>query len=146
MLPLEVWDLKSEICNLKSGPDLHWMVHEDDTDLGWRWQQRLEGVRAAAAGCTARLQHTPRGGSMSGSLETRTKRSYAGRAFGAPLVSQAFWSTDESHRAALEVQRAAVRGAPDVRGAVHPPTALVCWQVRGPRTARLHMINVSAVE
>ena len=25
--------------------------------------------------------------------------------------------------------------APDVRGTVHPPTALVCWQVRGPRTA-----------
>ena len=27
------------------------------------------------------------------------------------------------------------RLAPDVRGAVHPPTALVCWQVCGPLTA-----------
>ena len=30
--------------------------------------------------------------------------------------------------------------APDVRGAVHPPTALVCWQVRGPLTAPMASI------
>ena len=41
----------------------------------------------------------------------------------------------ESHRPALELLRATVRGAPDVRGAVHPSTALVCWQVRGARRA-----------
>ena len=43
------------------------------------------------------------------------------------------WRGHESHRPALELLRATVRGAPDVRGAVHPPTALVCWQVRGAR-------------
>ena len=43
------------------------------------------------------------------------------------------WRTHESHRPALELLRATVRGAPDVRGAVHPPTALVCWQVQGAR-------------
>ena len=51
-------------------------------------------------------------------------------------VRPACWSSHESHRPALELLRATVRGAPDVRGAVHPPTALVCWQVCGPPTAR----------
>ena len=46
-------------------------------------------------------------------------------------VRPACWSSHESHRPALELLRATVRGAPDVRGTVHPPTALVCWQVRG---------------
>ena len=45
------------------------------------------------------------------------------------------WRTHESHRPALELLRATVRGAPDVRGTVHPSTALVCWQVRGARRA-----------
>ena len=49
-------------------------------------------------------------------------------------------SAHESHRAALQVQRAAVRGAPDLRSAVHPPTALVCWQVCGPLTAPMASI------
>ena len=43
------------------------------------------------------------------------------------------WRTHESHRPALELLRATVRGSPDVRSAVHPPTALVCWQVQGAR-------------
>ena len=46
------------------------------------------------------------------------------------------WRGHESHRAALEVQRATVRGAPSLQGAVHPTTTLVCWQVRRPPTAR----------
>ena len=45
------------------------------------------------------------------------------------------WRTHESHRPALELLPATVRGAPDVRSAVHPPTALVCWQVQGARRA-----------
>ena len=32
------------------------------------------------------------------------------------------------------------RLAPDVRGAVHPPTALVCWQMCGPLTAPMAAI------
>ena len=92
---------------------------------------------------------------MSGSVETRTKRSLSmvQTRLGAPLsrsrgsraaqarlprpirVRPACWSSHESHRPALELQRATVRGAPSLRSAVHPPTALVCWQVRGPRTA-----------
>ena len=87
---------------------------------------------------------------MSGSVETRTKRSHAGRELRDPLTlpgctssaaTAHSWaatmcvSAQETHRAALQVQRAAVRGALNVRSAVHPPTALVCWQVRGPRTA-----------
>ena len=55
-------------------------------------------------------------------------------------VRPACWSSHESHRAALQVQRAAVRGAPDLRSAVHPPTALVCWQVCGPLTAPMASI------
>ena len=43
----------------------------------------------------------------------------------------------ESHRPALELLRATVRGTLIVRGAVHPPTTLVCWQVRRPPTARV---------
>ena len=50
------------------------------------------------------------------------------------------WRGHESHRAALQVQRAAVRGALNVRSAVHPPTALVCWQVCGPLTAPMASI------
>ena len=46
------------------------------------------------------------------------------------------WRTHESHRPALELLRATVRGAPNSQGAVHPPTTLVCWQVRRPPTAR----------
>ena len=45
-------------------------------------------------------------------------------------------SAHESHRPALELQRATVRGAPSLRSAVHPTTTLVCWQVRRPPTAR----------
>ena len=52
-------------------------------------------------------------------------------------VRPACWSSHESHRPALELLRATVRGAPDVRGAVHPPTALVCWQVRRPPKAAM---------
>ena len=93
------------------------------------------------------------GGSASGSAETATTRSHTeircptsgtlsrSRAAQARLtrpvrVRPACWSSHESHRPALELLRATVRGAPDVRGAVHPPTALVCWQVCGPPTAR----------
>ena len=43
----------------------------------------------------------------------------------------------ESHRPALEVQRAPVRGAPNLQSTVHPTTTLVCWQVRRPPTARV---------
>ena len=50
------------------------------------------------------------------------------------------WRTHESHRPALELLPATVRGAPDVRGAVHPPTALVCWQVQGARRAPMAQI------
>ena len=50
------------------------------------------------------------------------------------------WRGHESHRPALELLRATVRGAPDVRGTVHPPTALVCWQVCGPLTAPMASI------
>ena len=38
-------------------------------------------------------------------------------------VRPACWSSHESHRPALELLRATVRGAPDVRGAVHPRSA-----------------------
>ena len=51
-------------------------------------------------------------------------------------VRPACWSSHESHRPALELQRATVRGAPSLRSAVHPTTTLVCWQVRRPPTAR----------
>ena len=50
------------------------------------------------------------------------------------------WRTHESHRPALELLPATVRGAPDVRSAVHPPTALVCWQVQGARRAPMAQI------
>ena len=49
-------------------------------------------------------------------------------------------SAHESHRAALELLRATVRGAPNLRSAVHPSSALVCWQVRGPPTAPMAQI------
>ena len=55
-------------------------------------------------------------------------------------VRPACWSSHESHRPALELLRATVRGAPDVRGTVHPPTALVCWQVCRPLTAPMASI------
>ena len=51
-------------------------------------------------------------------------------------VRPACWSSHESHRPALELLRATVRGAPNLRSAVHPSSALVCWQVHGPPTAR----------
>ena len=46
------------------------------------------------------------------------------------------WSSHESHRPALVLLRATVRGAPNLQSTVHPTTTLVCWQVRRPPTAR----------
>lgn len=95
------------------------------------------------------------GSSTSGSHETATKRSYArwstsgtlsrSRAAQARLTRAIrerppYVSAHESHRPALELLRATVRGSPDMRGAVHQPTALVCWQVRGARRAPMAQI------
>ena len=41
-------------------------------------------------------------------------------------------ATEESHRRALELQRAAVRGAPSVRSSVHPTATLECEQLQQP--------------
>ena len=93
--------------------------------------------------------------STSGSHETATKRSYArwstsgtlsrSRAAQARLTRAIrerppYVSAHKSHRPALELLRATVRGSPDMRGAVHQPTALVCWQVRGARRAPMAQI------
>ena len=42
------------------------------------------------------------------------------------------WSSHESHRRGLELQRATVRGAPSLRSSVHPPATLECEQRRRP--------------
>ena len=47
-------------------------------------------------------------------------------------VRPAWWSSHESHRRGLELQRATVRGAPSVRSSVHPPATLECEQRRRP--------------
>ena len=41
-------------------------------------------------------------------------------------------ATDHSHRRALELQRAAVRGGPSVRSSVHPTPTVQCEQLRLP--------------
>ena len=46
-------------------------------------------------------------------------------------------ATDESHRRALELQRAAVRGAPSLRSSVHPPATLECEHPRRPVMAAM---------
>ena len=47
-------------------------------------------------------------------------------------VRPAWWSSHESHRRGLELQRATVRGAPRLRSSVHPPATLECEQRRRP--------------
>ena len=47
-------------------------------------------------------------------------------------VRPACWSSHESHRRALELQRAAVGGAPSVRSSVHPPATLEYEQMQQP--------------
>ena len=74
--------------------------------------------------------HRPTSGPLSRSraAQARLPRPIPGRS---PCVS-----AQETHRPALEVQRAPVRGAPNLQSTVHPTTTLVCWQVRRPPTAR----------
>ena len=92
---------------------------------------------------------------MSGMLKTRTKRSYSASdvreaiALDAERRPPSFSRQGHGHQpcacpcqvkgvsATVRCPAASAgrRLAPDVRDAIHPSTALVCWQVRGPRTA-----------
>ena len=92
------------------------------------------------------------GSSASGWLETGTKRSRVASRGGAPLVRQrstssavkrpvrvrpAHVASHESHRRALELQRAAVRGGPSLRSSVHPSATLEYEHLRRPVMAAM---------
>ena len=74
----------------------------------------------------ARTSHAPSSGPLSCSRVPRDQRTRP-----IPL-----WpvhvATEESHRRALELQRAAVGGAPSVRSSVHPTATLECEQLQQP--------------
>ena len=52
-------------------------------------------------------------------------------------VRSAHVASHESHRRALELQRAAVRGAPSLRSSVHPSATLECEHLRRPVMAAM---------